>query len=184
MIKLLTLSFLILALLFCSNNSFASSEFTELAAELNHMMDVDQKALHGKTDLDFDVIKIDHAKRVEEIVSTYGWPTIEMVGEDASQAAWIIVQHADYDKEFQRRMLRIMKPLAMNNQIAPANYAYLYDRIHRPQLYGTQGKCEGNEFKPFPIENIEDINTRRKSLNMTTAQEYWNMASERMCGRK
>ena len=107
-----------------------------------------------------------------------------MVGKNASQAAWIIVQHADYDKEFQYRMLNIMHPLALEGKIDPANYAYLYDRTHRPQLYGTQGKCVGTDFIPFPIHDIENIDSRRREMKMTTAQAYWEMASERMCGRK
>ncbi len=47
--------------------------------------------------------------------------------------------------------------------------------------YGTQGKCEGSTFKPFPIKDIEQINTRRDEMGMSTAQAYWDMASERMC---
>ena len=105
-----------------------------------------------------------------------------MVGKEASQAAWIIVQHADHDTQFQKNMLSMMRPLAFSKEIDPGNYVYLYDRIHTPQLYGTQGKCEGSTFTPFPIKDIEKINTRRDEMGMSTAQEYWDMASERMCG--
>lgn len=167
-----------------SHLSYANGDYSGLRQELNQMMELDQTTLHGKTNLNFEKLRVEQAKRIEEIVAEFGWPTVEMVGDDASQAAWIIVQHADYDREFQNRMLKVMHPLALEGKISPANYAYLYDRTHRPQLYGTQGKCEGTDFIPFPIQNIEDIDDRRREMKMTTAQAYWDMASERMCGRQ
>ena len=167
-----------------SHLSYANDEYASLRQELNQMMELDQRTLHGNTDRNFEQLRVEQANRIEEIVAEFGWPTVDMVGDDASQAAWIIVQHADYDREFQNRMLKVMHPLALEEKISPANYAYLYDRTHRPQLYGTQGKCEGTDFIPFPIQNIKGIDNRRREMKMTTAQAYWDMASERMCGRE
>ena len=178
--RLYSLGFLCAISLF----SFASEDYSSLRQKLNQMMELDQNTLHGKTDLNFETLRVKQANRIREIVSEYGWPTIDMVGKEASQAAWIIVQHADYDKAFQERMLKIMRPLALEGKINPANYTYLYDRSHRPPLYGTQGKCEGTEFIPFPIQDIGNIDNRRLEMKMTTAQAYWDIASERMCGRK
>ena len=167
-----------------SSFSLANDDYSSLRQELIQMMELDQRTLHGKAALDFDNLRVKQANRVQQIVTEFGWPTPDMVGTDASQAAWIVVQHADNDKEFQYRMLKIMRPLALEGKINPANYAYLYDRTHSPQLYGTQGKCEGTDFIPFPIQDIEDIDSRRREMKMTLAQAYWDMASERMCGRK
>ena len=167
-----------------SNYSFANDDYSSLRQELKQMMELDQNTLRGKTDEDFETLRTKQANRIKEIVAKFGWPTVDMVGEKASQAAWIIVQHADDDKAFQQSMLQVMRPLALEGKINPANYAYLYDRTHRPQLYGTQGKCEGTRFIPFPIRDIEAIDSRRHEMKMTTAQEYWDMASERMCHRK
>ncbi|WP_417763488.1 DUF6624 domain-containing protein [Shewanella sp.] len=166
-----------------SNYSFANDEYSSLRQELKQMMELDQNTLRGKTGQDFETLRTKQANRVKEIVAEFGWPTVDMVGEEASQAAWIIVQHADDDKTFQQSMLQVMQPLALAGKINPANYAYLYDRTHSPQLYGTQGKCEGTNFIPFPVQDIKDIDSRRHEMNMTTAQEYWDMASERMCRR-
>ncbi|TKB04418.1 hypothetical protein E5672_06355 [Alteromonas portus] len=165
-----------------SNPSYANEEFSDLRAELLEMMKLDQDTLHGKTQFSFEELNAEQSKRLQEIVEKFGWPTIGMVGKDASQAAWIIVQHADHDIQFQNNMLSIMQPLAISKEIDPGNYVYLYDRTHTPQLYGTQGKCEGSTFKPFPIKDIEQINARRGEMGMSSAQEYWDMASERMCG--
>lgn len=177
------LSYLAFFYFFCST-SHAVENYSSLKDELNQMMELDQSTLHGKTDLDFEILRVKQAERIQQIVDEYGWPTQDMVGEKASQAAWIIVQHADYDKEFQKKMLQVMHPLALEGKIDPANYAYLYDRTHRPQLYGTQGQCEAQEFKPFPIEDPDQIDTRRRKMKMSTAREYWDMASKRMCAEK
>lgn len=89
--------------------SYANEEFSDLRAELLEMMKLDQDTLHGKTQLSFEELNAKQSQRVQEIVEKFGWPTIEMVGKDASQAAWIIVQHADHDIQFQKNMLSMMR---------------------------------------------------------------------------
>jgi hypothetical protein len=40
--------------------------------------------------------------RLREIVDGHGWPTCDVVGEEANRAAWVIAQHADQDVEYQQ----------------------------------------------------------------------------------
>lgn len=84
---------------------------------------------------------------LESTVQHDGWPTISTVGEEASQAAWLLVQHADHKPEFQAKCLAIMK-LLPEGEIKLANIAYLEDRVRvaqgKPQLYGTQFYKEGH----------------------------------------
>ncbi len=54
-------------------------------------------------------IDIRNTARMKEIIDRFGWPTSKMVGDEASQAAWLIVQHADLDPEFQKECLSLMK---------------------------------------------------------------------------
>lgn len=70
-----------------SNPSYANAEISELRAELLEMMKLDQDTLHGKTQLSFEELNAKQSQRVQEIVEKFGWPTIEMVGKHASQAA-------------------------------------------------------------------------------------------------
>ncbi|KAK0351541.1 hypothetical protein LTR94_024562, partial [Friedmanniomyces endolithicus] len=72
----------------------------------------------------------------------------------ASNAAWLMAQHADRDPQFQA----MMEPLVKSGEVSLANYAYLFDRIavgaDRPQRYGTQGRCTGPElWEPNTLEN-------------------------------
>ena len=51
----------------------------------------------------------DNTKILKQIVSKQGCITISKFGLVASNCAWLIVQHSDYDLEFQKEYLRIMK---------------------------------------------------------------------------
>lgn len=37
------------------------------------------------------------------MLDEHGWPTQDLVGEQASSAAWLLAQHADFDVALQRR---------------------------------------------------------------------------------
>ena len=125
-----------------------------------------------------------NAKYLKQIVEQDGWPTISSVGATASQAAWLLVQHADHDIEFQKRCLALMQNLP-EGEINPANIAYLEDRIlvnqGLPQRYGTQFQGEGHSFGPHPIEDERSLDTRRADVGLepfavykTTMLEQYN----------
>lgn len=49
-----------------------------------------------------------HTERLKEVVVKIGWPTASKVGSEAASAAWLLVQHADHDPEFQEYCLGLM----------------------------------------------------------------------------
>lgn len=155
-----------------------------LAKELSDMMQLEQNALKKNTVLSKDEIFKANAEKLKKIIQLHGWPTIDMVGAKASQAAWLIAQHADHDKKFQRTVLLLLEPLALQQKIEPANYAYLYDRTHQPQQYGTQGECQNGVFVPFAMAEPEQVEAKRKALNMSSLQDYIVMATRHMCQTK
>lgn len=116
-----------------------------------------------------------HAKRMKQIIANYGWPTISMVGWDASQAAWILIQHADHDTEFQESCLDLLKQLPVDD-VRQSNIAYLEDRVrvarNRPQLYGTQFDATGDNFGPRLIEDRQNLDKRREQMGLSTFAEY------------
>lgn len=112
-------------------------------------------------------------ERLKAIVDRYGWPTVSMVGQDGAQAAWLIVQHADNDPDFQRRILSLIEPLTATGEVEPASYAYLYDRTHYPQRYGTQGACVSRqEWQPFEIEDMAGVDARRRTAGLPPLADY------------
>lgn len=122
-------------------------------------------------------------RRLKEIVEKYGWPTYAMVGEDGGKAAWLLAQHADRDTDFQRKVLELMEPLVDSGQASLKDYAYLYDRTHYPQRFGTQGTCiSREEWRPFEIDDLAGLAERRQKAGMPTIAEYAGMFKE-TCAR-
>lgn len=116
-----------------------------------------------------------HTQQLKQIIAQYGWPTIGMVGGEASNDAWLIAQHADHDLPFQKECLALLKALPPG-EVSPHNIAYLEDRIlvaeHKPQMYGTQFQGTGKDLKPQPIEDEIHIDERRKAMQLGTLAEY------------
>mgnify|MGYP001595563003 CR=1 FL=1 len=44
---------------------------------------------------------------LKKIIKKYGWPTIPLVGKRASFCAWLLVQHADHHRQFQKIELKL-----------------------------------------------------------------------------
>jgi hypothetical protein len=105
-----------------------------------------------------------NAIRLKEIIDLIGWPTISKVGAEASEAAWLIVQHSIGEPDFMRRCYTLMSELAAD--INPQNLAYLYDRIcyfeGKPQKYGTQY----DKGVMYPVENKIEVNDLRKKIKL------------------
>ena len=114
-----------------------------------------------------------HYVRLQEIINQYGWPGYKLVGENGSFSFWLLVQHTD-DVLFQKKCLELLKLAVLHNDAKAENIAYLTDRIlvneGKSQVYGTQLMDE--EGIPYPIEDEEHVNERRKEMDMSTLEEY------------
>jgi len=112
--------------------------------------------------------------RLKDLVKQHGWPTLGMVGNDAAQGAWLIVQHADEDRAWQRQALGLMEALVSVGEVCKSDVAYLRDRRDMEtgrQRYGTQGRCVAkDEWAPFQTVEPEHLDERRKSMDMTTEE--------------
>jgi hypothetical protein len=112
-----------------------------------------------------------HTARLREIVRDIGWPTRSRVGEEAEHMAWLLVQHADRDRAFQRECLVLMSKEPAN-EVCRAHLAYLEDRLAvaegRPQRYGTQF-VEGG---PAPIDDPDQLDARRAASGLSPFAEY------------
>ncbi len=148
--------------------------FKAIADEIMKMSEVDQKMRKsGQWDSSIDV---ENTQRMKEIVEQIGWPTRSKVGRHASESAWLLVQHADHDRAFQKMCLDLMKAQSAG-EVSPANIAYLEDRVRvgegRPQLYGTQFYAdEAGHVGPKPIEDPDNVDERRKAVGLQPLSEY------------
>jgi hypothetical protein len=122
---------------------------------------------------------------LKELLKIYPWFTISEFGTEASQYAWLLVQHADLDAPFQRQVLAILEPLAAKGETNPKNYAYLYDRVassfqnpaeRKLQRYGTQGECSGpGTWDPLPVQDPDKLDERRAAVGLPPMAEYKKM---------
>jgi hypothetical protein len=125
--------------------------------------------------------KIDNRnlKRLEEIISRYGWPTKSMVGKEASESAFLIVQHAGL--VYQKKYFPLLKAAALRNEARPDHVAMMEDRMlmgeGKKQIYGTglQTADVTKELKLWPIENEEEVDARRASVGLPPMVEYLKM---------
>ena len=111
--------------------------------------------------------------RMKEVIATVGWPGRSLVGREAANAAWCLVQHADLDVAFQKQCLPLIEQAVADGEAEPDHAAYLYDRIavaeKRPQRYGTQYGADG---KPQPIEDESNVDARRAAVGLEPLAEY------------
>lgn len=117
-----------------------------------------------------------NATRLQEIIQQYGWPGISKAGKDGEEAAWLIVQHAISNPDFQRKVLALLEQITPD-EIEPWQLAHLEDRIRslegRLQLYGTQFDWDENGFmSPYPaIENPDNVDERRQKVGLRPLEE-------------
>jgi hypothetical protein len=117
-----------------------------------------------------------NVKRLEEIVARYGWPGRSLVGYKASNAAFLVIQHAY--PQTQERYLPLLKGAADKGEAQADQAAMLEDRIlmsqGRKQIYGTQfapDEVRGG-FKLYPIEDEKNVDQRRAKVGLPPLAEY------------
>jgi hypothetical protein len=119
-----------------------------------------------------------HRARMKEILAANGWPGKKLVGEDGAKAAWLLVQHADRDRAFQKQCLALLEKAVKAGDANGKELAYLTDRVAvaegRKQTYGTQ--FSGSD--PDPIEDEEHVDERRKAVGLPTLEEYRRQVQE------
>jgi hypothetical protein len=123
-----------------------------------------------------------NTERVKAIVNQHGWPGKSLVGADGAHAAWLLVQHADQDRAFQKKCLQLMREAAKKDEMTKADVAYLEDRVlvgeGKKQRYGTQFKQDKGDWVPQPIEDPANVDKRRAEVGLPPLAEYKKMILE------
>lgn len=178
----------------CKEYSIEKVDNKELQIELIKMY-VDDQAARGnlmgnmisKYNIDSTEITQDggilvderNRNRLKEIFNEYGFPTKELVGKDAMQGIFLMIQHSDGDKEWQKSQLPNIEKAVKNGDMDGQSYAYLYDRIQinsgEKQLYGTQfAKVDpiNKIVELAETEDLENLDRRRMEMGMMPIEMY------------
>jgi hypothetical protein len=150
-----------------------------LAAKLLAMQASDQQARgisHGTpaavdktiTGTSLNDVDAQLTSELKEIVTKSGWPTIALVGIEASNAAMLVLTHTR-DKAWQSQMLPELEGLADGGKIDGSALAVVIDKelVGEGQLqrYGTQFKyLGGDEMAMYGVEDPGGLNARRAKV--------------------
>jgi len=114
--------------------------------------------------------------RMKKIVKQYGWPGKSLVGRDGAHAAWLLVQHADHDRLFQKRCLILLAEAFKKGEATGEEFAYLTDRVQigekKKQVYGTQLKEVDGKYQPVAIEDEANVDHRRQEVGLPPLAQY------------
>ncbi len=117
-----------------------------------------------------------NTRRMHGIIDKYGWPGKTMVGSDGAGAAFLLVQHADWDTVFQKKCLPLLQKAADEGEASKSDMAYLTHRIRvaagREQLYGTQCSWKDTIVQLEPIEDSLHVDERRAEVGLYPLAVY------------
>lgn len=143
----------------------------------------------------FSAVDQENTAWMHGVIDRHGWPTYSMVGKEASLAAFLLVQHADEDPEFQAECLPLLEAAVARGEASPRDFAYLTDRVrvkqNRPQLYGTQYGAKQNEeghivldeagqviYELPLVEDVERLDERRAAAELGPWIDYEKRMAE------
>ncbi|CAH0999180.1 hypothetical protein LEM8419_00477 [Neolewinella maritima] len=130
-----------------------------------------------------------NAQQLAQLIDTIGYPTVERVGEEASAAAWLLIQHAISLPDFMRRCRTLLEEAVRAGQADPVHLAYLSDRIAvfegKVQRYGTQFDWDAEgRLSPQLLDDRAMVDARRKAIGLNTLEEQTELLRQRADGEK
>ncbi|WP_262150988.1 DUF6624 domain-containing protein [Chryseobacterium foetidum] len=158
------------------DNGITAEKKSEILKKLN-IDEEDFKEKQWQLVVDIDSLNM---RKIEKIISQYGYPGKSLVGEPTNQSAWYVIQHSNKIEKY----LPIIKNAGKQREIPFTLAAMMEDRFlmnsGKEQIYGTQGAGEffinkdGKEdFVNFiwPIKNEKNVNKLRKETGFKNTIE-------------
>ena len=112
---------------------------------------------------------------LKAIVDAHGWPTIALVGLEASNAAMLVLTHTP-DHAWQRTLLPRLEALADEGEIDGAPLALVVDKEllseGKLQRYGTQFRHVGNAMALVGVEDPANLDRTRARLLLPPMDVY------------
>ncbi len=167
---------------------YAQSEITnkELAHTIDSLYKADQACALIKP-VDSAVATYQRVIRtnfpiVKQILDKYGFPGYDLIGKEGSGNYFLLVQHSDFNVDFQKKALKLMKKQVDKKNASGSTYGYLVDRVNlntgKKQIYGTQVQMSGNGTTLRPCIDIMNLDKRRKAIGLTPIKDYLQQCDE------
>jgi len=148
----------------------------------------DRESLEG-ADIAKDTAKLFRAMRgdsartrwLRNAVKERGWPKRSVVGDSAAKAAWLMLQHTEF-QDWADEMLPVLERLADSGEVKRSELALFTDRVlmHRgqPQRYGSQFNFVDGRMVAYRIEDLAQLDARRAEVGLPPMAEYVRVLSE------
>ena len=116
--------------------------------------------------------------RLTVIIKQHGWPGPKLIGQDGTDAFFLLAQHAD--PAFQEKVLPLVQNAYRRGILTGQNFALFTDRVlvesGKPQVYGTSARPfdQWRDGEPVfdPIEDEANVDKRRADLGLMPLSEY------------
>lgn len=149
-----------------------------------NMPEQERRNIADSLNMDYDTMRKDllvlmnkydaeNIKKVETVISKYGYPGKSLVGEPTNRAAFLVIQHSDKISKY----LPIVRIAAEKKELPFRSYALMLDRHllekQEPQIYGSQGLEMGGIPVIWPIKDPTNVNGLRKKAGFSqTVEQY------------
>lgn len=118
---------------------------------------------------------------LKQIVKEKGWPTIALVGIDASNASMLLLTHTT-DHVWQRQLLPQLQALADADKIDLSPVALVIDKElvaeGKLQRYGSQFKFINGEMAMYAVEDPAHLDQRRAKALLPPMDIYKDMLAQ------
>ncbi|MEQ8238613.1 MAG: hypothetical protein RIA69_05330 [Cyclobacteriaceae bacterium] len=116
---------------------------------------------------EFDALSLDF---VISIIDQYGWLGKKKIGNTGNQTLFLVIQHAP-DNATRKKYFPLLEQSAEEGSSQRSDMATMKDRIlvqdGQLQIYGTQSRMVDGKLEPFPIQDPDGINKRRKKVGLS-----------------
>ncbi|WP_207432972.1 DUF6624 domain-containing protein [Sabulibacter ruber] len=121
-------------------------------------------------------------QQLVEIIEKHGWPGKSLVGQQASQAAFLVIQHSD--RELMEKYLPLLREAAAKGEASKSSLALMEDRVRMnrglPQLYGSQMQMNPTtkKYELYKVEDEANLDKRRAEMGLGPISEYLKLFNQ------
>lgn len=142
---------------------------------LEEALRTDQEVRNGEVNASMEEVDEANQTLLYSIIQCCGTDKIVWAGDDATQAAFLIAQHAPL--EFQLEFVSLFESWSKEGIIAPSTFVLMVDRMRlrqgKTQLYGSQVITDDSGIsKLSPLDDLDKVRARRDSLYMEPLDDY------------
>jgi hypothetical protein len=121
-------------------------------------------------------------QRLKEIFQTIDLVKMAQLDEGMARSAFMIIRHAENDLAFQKSQMPAVLELVKKSVFGNQEYSTFVDKIAvgegKPQVYGTQGKCENNVWQVVGPHNRTAIVAARTEIGLEPLDDYMKRTGE------